>query len=279
MNQFNKKNVFYKTNGGWFDPNKPWFLLTLLIVWRFIKADNATPVIRWLFTLSFWFILNNVLKKHLHMQNEFLFSSIYLASYLVITDNNNSCCSYAARSSPSYEPFRRHSSSRSASPSSPPPVASGKIKFITSFGGDSDGAEASDKEEGVTGVIILPKGSSSSSSSSSKHKRDHRKKNRWDQTCSDSREDGGSSSRRRGGGDGRTSREREYDSRYRDRHSRDRGGGDDYWRDRDRSGLGGSGGDRYDDRYRGRDYTRHHQTSSNKSRSVFNSLVYWWLSL
>lgn len=97
-------------------------------------------------------------------------------------------CSYAARASPTYAPYRR-SSSRSKSRSATPPAA-GTIKFITSFGGDSEGAGSDD--EGVTGVIILPKGERSN--------RD-RRKNRWDQK---SRESGASGHHASGAGSGGT---------------------------------------------------------------------------
>ncbi|KAG0723524.1 CLK4-associating serine/arginine rich protein [Chionoecetes opilio] len=89
--------------------------------------------------------------------------------------------SYAARASPTYTPYRR-SSSRSKTRSPTPPVT-GTIKFITSFGGESDGVGSDD--DGVTGVIILPKGDRSV--------RD-RRKNRWDQK----NRDGGAAGNRSG---------------------------------------------------------------------------------
>ncbi|KAB7506946.1 CLK4-associating serine/arginine rich protein [Armadillidium nasatum] len=99
-------------------------------------------------------------------------------------DRNFSPPSYAARSSPTYGPYHRFSSKSHSRSPSPPTVS--QIKFITSFGEDSEPGH-SENEEG--GVIIIPevegaikpsslssatdrrKSSASSSSRRNKHRR------------------------------------------------------------------------------------------------------------
>lgn len=65
--------------------------------------------------------------------------------------------SYAARSSPTYGPYHRLSS-RSHSRSPSPPCGTSQIKFITSFGDDSEAEGAHSEAEG--GVIIIPEAES-----------------------------------------------------------------------------------------------------------------------
>lgn len=157
--------------------------------------------------------------------------------------------SYAARASPTYAPYRR-SSSHSKSRSPTPPGA-GTIKFITSFGGESDGAGSDD--DGVTGVIILPKGD--------RNVRD-RRKNRWDQKNRDgsgtghrSGSSGPSSSHHATASSHSFSKKRRHLSRSRSR-SRSRSSSRSRRRHRSRRS-----------RSRSRSYTRHSRYTRSRSRT------------
>jgi len=140
--------------------------------------------------------------------------------------------SYAARESPTYAPYRR-SSSRSKS-RSPTPPSTTKIKFITSFGGESD-KEVED--EGVTGIIILPKGQKGSGDKL-------RRKNRWDQKNPPKEEE-----RRRDGGETSYSSSRKRQQRGHYSRSRSRSGS------RSRNDSGGRSGRRPSSRSRHRRYS------------------------
>ncbi|KAK7060648.1 hypothetical protein SK128_024655 [Halocaridina rubra] len=162
--------------------------------------------------------------------------------------------SYAARASPTYAPYRR-SSSRSKSRSATPPAA-GTIKFITSFGGESDGGGSDD--EGVTGVIILPKEQRSA--------RD-RKKNRWDQKskesgCQRSSSSGPSSSSHTASCRSSSSKKRRHSSR-----SRSRSRSSSHRRQRSRYSRSRSRHSRSRSRNRRSRRTRSGSRSRSKSRS------------
>lgn len=165
--------------------------------------------------------------------------------------------SYAARASPTYAPYRR-SSSRSKS-RSPTPPAAGTIKFITSFGGESDGAGTDD--DGVTGVIILPKEQRSA--------RD-RRKNRWDQKSRESMSQRSGSSGPSGshgtssGHSSSSSKKRRHVSRSR---SRSRSGSSNLCRRRQRSRYSRSRSRHSRSRSRTRRSRRTRSCSRSRSRS------------
>ncbi|XP_071962456.1 CLK4-associating serine/arginine rich protein-like [Antedon mediterranea] len=88
--------------------------------------------------------------------------------------------SYARRDSPTYDPYPSHGRRSSSGSRSSTPEDSGKVTFITSFGGEEDAAKIEEKNKSNSDthskVWKHSQRSSSSSSSSSSPRRDKRRK-------------------------------------------------------------------------------------------------------